>query len=344
MARARCDDEPRPWDRKRATVSQQREDHRRRLEDDSTSTSRPPHDVPRESASAAASDAGVRSFTREQVLEWRSYWSDDDRAYIGAQIDRFQLVSFTAPKVAQYVWCFNAAGERVMKILPGRVEMHVAGEEWHQLSKRDDSTPITREQALRWYKFWSADDRGRIESEIDRLQVVGFSVPRSEGYVKGENKDGRLVLVLHPGFIEGYAGFDATHVNRTKGAVVFRGMALFGGAAWRQKLSISGYRAPAVRGAAAVADAPSSAPAEVVWVTVYYDGDEDEMDTFLLGPRHLADSDSVDAEVVSPQSPLGVAVTGVAAGETATYTVPKTGRTVEVTVVSVEPYGVTAGE
>jgi transcription elongation factor GreA len=73
-------------------------------------------------------------------------------------------------------------------------------------------------------------------------------------------------------------------------------------------------------------------------VTVYFDGDEDDDDTFLLGSREVMGlDDSVAMEVYSPQSPLGAAITGAAPGDTVTYTAP-TGRTIEVTIVSVEPY------
>lgn len=73
-------------------------------------------------------------------------------------------------------------------------------------------------------------------------------------------------------------------------------------------------------------------------VTVYFDGDADDEDTFLLGSRELMGlDDSVAIEVYSPQSPLGAAVLGAAPRDTATYKAPN-GRTIEVTVVAVKPF------
>ena len=73
-------------------------------------------------------------------------------------------------------------------------------------------------------------------------------------------------------------------------------------------------------------------------VTIYFDGDPDDDDTFLLGSRELVGlDDSVDIEVYSPQSPLGAAVLNAAPGDTVTYTAPN-GRPIEVTVVAVAPF------
>lgn len=72
-----------------------------------------------------------------------------------------------------------------------------------------------------------------------------------------------------------------------------------------------------------------------VAVTVYYDGDPDDTDTFLLGSRELIDlDDSVEVEVFSPQSPLGKAILGHKKGETLRYTAPNA-KPVEVTIVKV---------
>ena len=75
-----------------------------------------------------------------------------------------------------------------------------------------------------------------------------------------------------------------------------------------------------------------------VAVTIYYDDDPDDTDTFLLGSREVMGlDDSVDLEVFSPQSPLGAAIMGRKVGETVTYIAP-TGKPIEVTVVEVRPF------
>lgn len=75
-----------------------------------------------------------------------------------------------------------------------------------------------------------------------------------------------------------------------------------------------------------------------VAVTIYYDDDPDDTDTFLLGSRELMGvDDSVDLEVFSPQSPLGAAIMGRKVGETVRYVAP-TGKPIEVTVVGVRPF------
>jgi transcription elongation factor GreA len=72
-------------------------------------------------------------------------------------------------------------------------------------------------------------------------------------------------------------------------------------------------------------------------VTIYYDDDPDDTDSFLLGSRELIGvDDSVGLEVFSPQSPLGTAIIGHKVGETVTYTAP-TGSKIEVTIVEVKP-------
>lgn len=71
-------------------------------------------------------------------------------------------------------------------------------------------------------------------------------------------------------------------------------------------------------------------------VTICYDGDEDDTDTFVLGSRELiASHGSLDVEVYSPQSPLGQAVMGLHVGESATYPAPN-GSPIEVTVLAVD--------
>ena len=54
----------------------------------------------------------------------------------------------------------------------------------------------------------------------------------------------------------------------------------------------------------------------------------------MLGSR---EDHSTSVEVYSPQSPLGKAVTGLGAGETAHYKLPN-GKDATVEIVSVEPY------
>jgi transcription elongation factor GreA len=74
-------------------------------------------------------------------------------------------------------------------------------------------------------------------------------------------------------------------------------------------------------------------------VTVYYDGDKKDTDTFLLGSRELIDlDDSVDVEVFSPQSPMGKAILGHKVGDTVGYRAPN-GRTIKVTVAKVKAFG-----
>ncbi|MDK8795155.1 transcription elongation factor GreA [Corynebacterium sp. MSK044] len=69
---------------------------------------------------------------------------------------------------------------------------------------------------------------------------------------------------------------------------------------------------------------------------VYYNGDEDDKETFLIGTR-AASIDNEHLETYSEQSPLGAAVLGAREGETRTYTAPN-GREISVTIVSANPY------
>ena len=86
------------------------------------------------------------------------------------------------------------------------------------------------------------------------------------------------------------------------------------------------------------APAGSKKVAPGMTVTIAYDDDPDDTDTFLLGSRELmALADSTDIEVFSPQSPLGAAITGAKVGDTVTYTAPN-GNPIEVTVLAVEAY------
>ena len=92
---------------------------------------------------------------------------------------------------------------------------------------------------------------------------------------------------------------------------------------------------------AEVGDAPSNADevAPGLRVTIAFDGDESDTDTFVLGSRELLGLDeAVDAtNVYSPQSPLGSAILGKRKGDAVTYAAPN-GRPIDVTIVKVEPF------
>ena len=66
-------------------------------------------------------------------------------------------------------------------------------------------------------------------------------------------------------------------------------------------------------------------------VTARVDGDEVR---FLLGSREAAEE---DLEVFSEKSPLGAAINGKRAGETATYATPK-GKELTVEIIEAKPY------
>ena len=66
---------------------------------------------------------------------------------------------------------------------------------------------------------------------------------------------------------------------------------------------------------------------------------DSEVEEFLLGSRELASLDpSVDLDVFSPKSPLGMAINGKRVGDTASYDAPN-GRVMTVEVVSARPWG-----
>jgi transcription elongation factor GreA len=88
---------------------------------------------------------------------------------------------------------------------------------------------------------------------------------------------------------------------------------------------------------AKVGDAPSAdavAPGTVV--TIHFDDDADDTETFLLGSREIAAT--TDLTVYSPESALGKAIVGARSGQTVTYTAPS-GSDIKVTVVRFEPFG-----
>ena len=70
-------------------------------------------------------------------------------------------------------------------------------------------------------------------------------------------------------------------------------------------------------------------------VTIYFEDDADDVETFLLGSREI--SATTDLTVYSPESALGQAILNTRAGQTVTYTAPS-GKDIKVTVVSFEPY------
>ncbi len=72
-------------------------------------------------------------------------------------------------------------------------------------------------------------------------------------------------------------------------------------------------------------------------ITICYDGDADDTDTFLLGSRELLGITNSDLEVFSPQSPLGAALLGARKGQTVTYGAPN-GRTIKAKVLSFSPF------
>jgi transcription elongation factor GreA len=87
---------------------------------------------------------------------------------------------------------------------------------------------------------------------------------------------------------------------------------------------------------ARVGEAPSAdevAPGTVV--TIHFDDDTDDTETFLLGSREIAAT--TDLTVYSPESALGQAILGARSGQTITYTAPS-GADIKVTVVSFEPF------
>jgi len=73
-------------------------------------------------------------------------------------------------------------------------------------------------------------------------------------------------------------------------------------------------------------------------VTVAYGGDADDTETFLLGAREMLGLDAdIDVQVYSPQSLLGEAVLGARPGDDVSYVAPS-GRTIELRIVSVQPF------
>ena len=85
-----------------------------------------------------------------------------------------------------------------------------------------------------------------------------------------------------------------------------------------------------------VGEAPKGdavAPGTVV--TIHFDDDTEDTETFLLGSREIAAT--TDLTVYSPESALGKSILGARAGDTVTYTAP-TGKDIKVTVVTFAPF------
>ena len=87
---------------------------------------------------------------------------------------------------------------------------------------------------------------------------------------------------------------------------------------------------------ARVGEAPRNGTVEPgTVVTVHFDDDTDDTETFLLGSRELAAT--TELTVYSPESALGKAILGARPGQTVTYTAPS-GADVKVTVTSLAPF------
>ena len=88
---------------------------------------------------------------------------------------------------------------------------------------------------------------------------------------------------------------------------------------------------------ARVGEAPTKvtvvAPGTVV--TVAFDGDPDDTETFLLGSREI--SSTTDLTVYSPESALGSAILNRKPGDKVAYEAP-TGKKIKVTVVDLKPF------
>jgi transcription elongation factor GreA len=86
-----------------------------------------------------------------------------------------------------------------------------------------------------------------------------------------------------------------------------------------------------------VGEAPASdVVAAGTVVTIQFDDDPEDTETFLLGSREI--SSTTDLTVYSPESALGTAILGAGKGDTVTYTAPS-GAEIKVKVLSFEPFG-----
>lgn len=69
-------------------------------------------------------------------------------------------------------------------------------------------------------------------------------------------------------------------------------------------------------------------------VTIAFDGDEDDTETFLLGSREVLGTDASVENAISPQAPMGAAVLGAKVGDEVSYEAPN-GKTITVKVLKV---------
>ena len=70
-------------------------------------------------------------------------------------------------------------------------------------------------------------------------------------------------------------------------------------------------------------------------VTIAFDDDPDDSQTFLLGSREM--SSTTDLTVYSPESALGAAILGHAEGDTVTYEAPS-GASMKVKILKLEQF------
>ncbi|MEV0268605.1 MAG: transcription elongation factor GreA [Hamadaea sp.] len=87
---------------------------------------------------------------------------------------------------------------------------------------------------------------------------------------------------------------------------------------------------------ARVGDAPTAdAVSPGMVVTIQFDDDPEDTETFLLGSREIAAT--TDMTVYSPESALGAAIMGAKTGQSVSYTAPS-GATITVSIVKFEPF------
>ena len=70
-------------------------------------------------------------------------------------------------------------------------------------------------------------------------------------------------------------------------------------------------------------------------MTIQFDDDEDDSETFLLGSREIAAT--TDLTVYSPESALGKAILGASKGDQVKYTAPN-GAQIKVKIIKFEPF------